>query len=145
MFEAHQHPSPIRRIALASAAALVAVNIWTGAPLLALWVGSQFTGTQRLSMGAVAIVLIALGVFVGVLVWLLGRLDAAYVELMSPPGGTARVASPWLRSMRSERDDLIAGSRSMNAIERIAIVSASICALALNVWFFFFATWVPVG
>lgn len=140
-----RHPSPLRRIALASAAALVAVNIWTGAPLLALWVGSRFVGTTRLSMGAVAIVVIALAVFVGTLVWLLGRLNAAYVELIVPPGSNARVPSPWLRSMRDEREALIAESRSMNAIERIAIVSATVCALALNVWFFFFATWVPAA
>jgi hypothetical protein len=30
-----------RRVALAGATALIAVNIWTGAPILALWVGSR--------------------------------------------------------------------------------------------------------
>ena len=34
----------LKRTMLAIAAALASVNIWTGGPVFALWVGSQFQG-----------------------------------------------------------------------------------------------------
>lgn len=136
-----EQPPPRRRlarIALAGAAALVAVNIWTGAPLLALWIGSRTVGETRLSMGAVAVVVIVLAIAVYSLTFLLGRLSAAYDEVVGRPEGT-RQAAPWLRSMRAERDELIAESRAFNAVERLVVLSVSACALAFNVWFFFLA------
>jgi hypothetical protein len=45
-----------KRAIVVVASALIAVNIWTGAPLLALWVGSHAGGTTVLSTRAVAIV-----------------------------------------------------------------------------------------
>ena len=44
----------LKRVAMAAATALVAINIWTGAPLLALWVGSRVVGKTVLSMRAEA-------------------------------------------------------------------------------------------
>jgi hypothetical protein len=35
---------------MAAASAFLAVNIWTGAPLLALWVGSRVVGRTVLDM-----------------------------------------------------------------------------------------------
>ena len=54
----------IARIGLAAAAAFVTVNIWTGAPLVALWVGSQAAGPSGLSMTAVFVVVVVLAVLV---------------------------------------------------------------------------------
>jgi hypothetical protein len=53
-----EHEAPptfmtLKRVALAGATAFITVNFWTGAPLLALWVGSRAVGRQTLSMGAV--------------------------------------------------------------------------------------------
>lgn len=127
-----------KRLALACAAAIVAVNIWTGAPLLSVWVGSQFVGTTRLSMGAVAIVVVVLAVTVFTLVWLLGRLSVAYDRAAGRPAGL-RQTSPWLRSMRGERDEDLAESRGFNAVEIAVVSSVAVCALLFNVWFFFFA------
>lgn len=125
-----------RRIALAGAAVVVAVNIWTGAPLLALWVGSQFVGSSRLSMGAVGIVVVVLTATVIVLVRLLARLSAAYDDVTGYVG--PRTAAPWLRSMRGERDELLAEGH-FNAVERVVVVSVGVCAITFNVWFFFFS------
>ena len=50
----------LKRILLVSASALAAINIWTGAPLLAVWVGSKAAAGSRLSMGAVGIVIVVL-------------------------------------------------------------------------------------
>ncbi len=39
-----------KRVAMAGAVAFLSINIWTGAPLLALWVGSHVVGQTVLSM-----------------------------------------------------------------------------------------------
>ena len=127
----------LARIALAAAAAFVTVNIWTGAPLVALWVGSQVAGPSGLSMTAVGVVVIVLAVLVVVLVRLLTRIDARYDRL------TGRVADrrvqPWMRSMRSERESYSRERQGTSAIERIVVITVTVAVLLFNVWFFFFA------
>lgn len=125
------------RIALAAAAAIVAVNIWTGAPLLALWVGSQFAGSSGLSMAAVGIVIAVLAATVIVLVRILARISAAYDRVTGYVG--PRTTAPWLRSMRAERIEYEARRRQFNAVERVIVISVAICAVVFNVWFFFLA------
>jgi hypothetical protein len=120
-----------KRVALAGASGLVAVNIWTGAPLLALWVGSRFVGDSRLSMAAVGIVVVVLAAAVIALVAALGRLSAAYDRISGAPPAPRRT-SPWLRSLRSERAE-----QRVGAIERVIVVSVLVAAIAFNVWFFF--------
>ncbi|HEV7773529.1 MAG TPA: hypothetical protein VGO48_09625 [Conexibacter sp.] len=126
-----------KRIGLAAAAAFVTVNIWTGAPLVALWVGSQAAGPSGLSMTAVGVVVIVMAVLVVALVQLLTRINARYDRL------TGRVAdrrvSPWMRSMRSERENYMRARQGTSAIERIVVITVSVAVLVFNVWFFFFA------
>jgi hypothetical protein len=127
----------LKRIALAAAAAVVTVNIWTGAPLLALWVGSQAAGPSGLSMTAVGIVVVVLATLVVALTALLTRINHRYDELT---GRTAdRRVSPWMRSMRSEREDYVRARQATSAIERIVVVSVTAAVILFNVWFFFFA------
>jgi hypothetical protein len=127
----------LARIALAAAAAFVTVNIWTGAPLLALWVGSRAAGPSGLSMAAIGVVVVVLAVLVVALTTLLSRLNARYDRL------TGRVAdrrvSPWMRSVRSEREDYARQREGTTAIERVVVISVSVAVLLFNVWFFFFA------
>ena len=53
----------VKKLCVVIASALVAVNIWIGSPLLALWVGSQVQrGMGHLSMTAVFSVIVVLGV-----------------------------------------------------------------------------------
>jgi hypothetical protein len=126
-----------QRVALAAAAAFVTVNIWTGAPLLALWVGSRAAGPTGLSMTAVGVVVIVLLVLVLVLVQLLSRINARYDRLT---GRTVdRRVSPWMRSMRSEREEYTRERQGTSAIERVVVYSVTVAVLVFNVWFFFFA------
>lgn len=127
-----------KRIGIAALATVVAVNIWTGGPLLALWIGSRFVDRTRLSMGAVVIVVIALAAIVYSLVMALTWLSAAYDRLDGIPQERRRTA-PWLRSMRGERSELLPEHRRVNAVERVVVLSVGICAICFNVWFFFFA------
>lgn len=133
-----------KRIALAAAAAFVTVNIWTGAPLLALWVGSQTAGSSGLSMTAVGVVVIVLLVLVLALVWLLTLVNERYDRLTGRPKADRRRTSPWLRSMRSEREDILREKHGTSAIELVVVISVSVAVLVFNVWFFFLAG-SPIG
>jgi hypothetical protein len=127
-----------KRIALGVATALVAINIWTGAPLLALWVGSQAVGESSLSMGAVFVVVLVLAAAVIGLTAALAWLSAKYDELTGRPVA-ARRTSPWMRSMRGEREEVYRQTRGISGIERIAVISVVACVLVFEIWFFFFA------
>lgn len=131
-----------KRIALAAAAAFVTVNIWTGAPLVALWVGSQTAGPTGLSMTAVGVVVVVLLALVLALTALLGRINARYDRLTGRTHD--RRVSPWMRSMRSEREAYARERQGTSAIERVVVYSVSVAVLVFNVWFFFFAG-SPVG
>jgi hypothetical protein len=127
----------LARIGLAAAAAFVTVNIWTGAPLLALWVGSQAARPSGLSMTAIGVVVVVLIALVLALTWLLTRINQRYDALV---GRTAdRRVSPWMRSMRGEREDYARQKQGTSAVERVVVVSVTAAVLVFNVWFFFFA------
>jgi hypothetical protein len=128
----------LERLALAAAAAFLSVNIWTGAPLLALWVGSRTAPASGLSMTSLFVVVLVLLATVIGLVALLARLTARYDRISGRPEGGRRV-SPWLRSMRGERDALTHQRQRGGAIEQVVVASVTVAVLAFNVWFFFFA------
>jgi hypothetical protein len=129
----------LERIALVAVGALLSINIWTGAPLLAVWVGSQIQSAQdRLSMGALFAVVVVLAASVFVLAWLLAQVNARYDRLIGR-SKKARVSSPWLRSMRGEREEDIRAEVGISGVERIVVISVIAAVLAFEVWFFFFA------
>ena len=135
----------VKRLAIAAAAAVAGVNVWTGAPLLALWVGSRFEGWihsrdpgNGVTMRAVFVVVIVLAALELVLVFALGHFTAAYDELTGRPP-EARRTSPWLRSMRGEREEFARRRHGISAIERILVVSVVGAVLVAEYWFFFLA------
>jgi hypothetical protein len=127
-----------KRVALGTATILVAINIWTGGPVLALWVGSQAVRGSSLSMGAVFLVVLVLAVLEIGLTVALGWLSAKYDELTGRPVASRRT-SPWLRSMRGEREEVYKRSRGISGVERIVVLSVVACVVTFEVWFFFFA------
>jgi hypothetical protein len=68
----------------------------------------------------------------------LTRLSAAYDELTGRPHA-ARRTSPWLRSMRGEREELARERAGISGVERVVVISVVAAALAFEIWFFFFA------
>jgi hypothetical protein len=129
----------VQRLALVIASALTSINIWTGAPLLAVWVGSQVQAAQdRLSMTALFAVVVTLAVTVFALAWVLAWINGRYDELTGR-SQEARYTSPWLRSMRGEREVDIRRKHGISAVERVVVVSVVGAVLAFEVWFFFFA------
>ncbi|HEX4804546.1 MAG TPA: hypothetical protein VFU94_01490 [Conexibacter sp.] len=127
----------VKRVLLAAAAAFVTVNIWTGAPLLALWVGSRAAGPTGLSMTAVGVVVVVLLALVLALTALLNRINARYDRLAGR--SVDRRVLPWMRSMRSERDAYVKERQGASAVERVVVLSVSAAVLVFNVWFFFLA------
>jgi hypothetical protein len=132
------HVSTIKRLALLSAAALAAINIWTGAPLLALWVGSRIVGRRALTMGAVLLVVVLLVLFVTAMAFTLTWLSARYDDLVQRPSGEHRT-SPWLRSMRDEQKDAARARLGTTPVEWIVTSSTVVAVIGLEIWFFFFA------
>ena len=128
-----------QRIGLLAVMTLSAINIWTGAPLLAVWVGSQFARGSGLSMGAVFIVIVVLAVTCFVLATALSWLSAQYDELTGRPAA-ARRTSPWLRSMRGERERYPDEVPRLTALERILVIMVVVAFVAFEIWFFFFST-----
>jgi hypothetical protein len=134
----------LKRMVLAIASALVSINIWTGAPAFALWVGAQLQGSlledrapgTGVSMQGVLAVVVVLAAVEIALAFLLTKLNSAYDDLIGcPPKGRRR--SPWLRSLGSEREQFELEKYGASTVERIAIISVVVCVLVLEAWFIF--------
>ena len=129
--------SRFKRVALAILMAIVAVNIWTGSPLFALWVGSKVQGGGPPKMSALVAVIAVLGTLSYLLYQLMQRIGRAYDKAAGIQPGV-RTHAPWMRSMRDEekRDPT---ARPVPATERIVVVSVIVAVVAFEIWFFFFA------
>ncbi len=132
-------PAPwFLRVLIAALMVLASVNIFTGAPLLALWVGAKIEGNGDLTMGIVFSVLATLAVAVAFLGWALSRLGRAYDSLTGHEPAT-RQRAPWLRSMRDEPEHKRTRAGHLTGLEKTLVASVVIAVLAFEVWFFFFA------
>jgi hypothetical protein len=131
-----------KRFGLAALMAFLALNIWTGSPLLAVWIGSKIQGDEsQASMAAVFAVIVCLILFSVLLYQALKRVMHAYQEATGTLP-TVRTHAPWLRSMRGERPEYSA--TQIGGMERIVIVTVIVAALVFEVWFFFFSG-SPIG
>ena len=129
----------LKKMGLVAASALCTINLWTGAPLFAVWVGSKVQGNlNNLSMGAVFSVIGILALCVFGLAYALTWINARYDDLTGRPPA-ARHTSPWLRSMRDEREDEVRRKYGISPVERVVVISVVAGVLAFEVWFFFFA------
>ena len=129
----------LKKIGLVTASALCTINLWTGAPLFAVWVGSKIQGSlNNLSMTAVFGVVAVLAVCVFGLGLLLTWLNTKYDDLTGRPP-SARQTSPWLRSMRDERGEEVKRKYGIGGVEKVVVLCAVAGVLAFEVWFFFFA------
>jgi len=128
----------LKRASLVASMTLVTTNVWTGSPLLALWIGSRLEGDGGPTMGPIAAVVAAIGVLSFVLIRVLAVLDRTYRRLTGEPP-TIRRDVPWLRSMRGDRPHETASSRTLGALDLILISSVFIVVTTFEVWFFFFS------
>jgi hypothetical protein len=127
----------LKRATMAGATAFITAMIWTGAPLLALWVGSQVVGKKALSMAAVGVVVVVLAVVEFALAVALTLLNNVYDEITGRPRTERR--STWLRSMRAEAEGHVSQRVGITLLERIVMINVYIAVIALVVWYVFFA------
>jgi hypothetical protein len=134
----------LKRTMLAIAGALASVNIWTGGPMFALWVGAQFQGWidsrapgTGISLEGVFAVIVMLAAVETALVLVMTKVGDAYDKLIGRPQKGRRRTSPWLRSLGGERQELERDKYGVSAVERIAMVSVVACVLAFEAWLFF--------
>lgn len=119
---------------MAAVAALASVNVWTGCPLLALWVGSRAVGTGQLSMAAVLVVLIVLALLEGAMLLLLAWLTNAYDELIGVRRTEADVA--WIRRLcASPQSPIARRSLELTSLEGIVVINVYVAVLASVGWY----------
>jgi hypothetical protein len=130
---------PLKRVGLLSGMALATVNIWTGSPLLALWIGSRaVTGSGQATLAAIAVVAIVLAAMSLLLIRVLGTLQSYYDELTGQKRSVRR-HTPWLRSSRGERPHEQPEGVRPSPVEWMLIASVVIVVTAFEIWFFFYS------
>lgn len=140
----HAHSADrLKRAGVLAATAVVGLNVWTGSPLFALWVGSRVEDRLAATgptMGAFAVVVVTMGATSWALLRLLYRLQATYLKLLGRP--PRRYRSTWLRSMRAERGewerqhDPEAKATPFEITVMVCVVAA---VAAFEIWFFFYS------
>ena len=97
------HPvSSLKRAGLLALMCVLALNIFTGSPLLALWIGSRVQGDAAPSMAAFFTFFGTMAAVSWTLVVALGLTSRAY-DSLTGRHQTVRAHLPWLRSLRGER------------------------------------------
>ena len=129
----------LERVALVVGMTLAALNIWTGAPLLGLWIGSRLTGGERITMLAVG----ATAAVIFFLCWTMMRalavLSYKHDELTGRQA-TVKRHTPWLRSMSGERSHGAPGERAtLTALEYLLVGMVVLAVLLFEAWFFFYS------
>jgi hypothetical protein len=126
----------LKRLLLVALMALASVNLFTGAPLFAIWVGSRVQGDSgSLSMTAVVSVVVVMALVCSGLVWALNRMGAAHDALIGRP--PARRQTTWMKPFNA--GSARAQQTSLRALDRILVGAVVIAGLAFETWFFFFA------
>jgi hypothetical protein len=122
-----------RRLLMAAASAFLTINLWTGAPLLSLWVGSRVVGQHRLSMAAICVVVVMLAVLVIAMAFALSWLDVTYKTITGHPLRENRLT--WLRSMNIEHETVGEGIRT-SLLERIVMINVYVVVIIMVAYFF---------
>jgi hypothetical protein len=128
----------LKRVLLVCLMVLATVNVWTGGPLLALWIGSRVQGPGPPSMLAVGAAAVSLGVISYLLVKLLAWLDDVYGRVAGRRSSVKRHV-PWLRSMRGERPHIKKHASELSPLEIILVTTVVIVVALFEVWFFFYS------
>jgi len=129
----------LKRIGLLAAMSILSLNVFTGSPLAALWIGSRVQGEGGASLGAIGAVAASMAAISAGLVVALGAVGRSYDRLTGRQP-TVRKHTPWLRSMSGERPQEIGGRGDLSALDVVLIASLVIAVLAFEIWFFFFST-----
>jgi hypothetical protein len=129
----------LKRMALLAGMALAAVNVWTGSPLLGLWIGSRVQGSGPPKMGAVFAAFATIAGLSILLTRLINAMSARYAELSGL--SRERRVLPWMKSMRGERTP---ANQRISAPDLVVIGCVVLAVILFEAWFFFYAG-SPIG
>jgi hypothetical protein len=128
----------LQQIGIVAAMGVVTLNIWTGAPLLGLWVGSRVAPESGISMLAVLVIVVVIGVAAWALLQVLGRLQHAYARIGGRP--VARRQTTWLKPMSGQRTRGRGGmAPPLSATDYVVIGVVILAIAAFEIWFLFYA------
>ncbi|HWX96910.1 MAG TPA: hypothetical protein VNZ01_08655 [Solirubrobacteraceae bacterium] len=132
-----QSGNMLKRVGLAAATAFLTVNIWTGCPLIALWVGAQTVQERRVTMTSLFVIVLVLAVLVFASAFAIAWLNASYDALIGRQRIERRPA--WLRSMRAESEGYVRQRVGITALERVVMLNVYVAVIGLAIWFVFYA------
>lgn len=125
------------RVVMVAAMCLLVLNIFTGSPLAALWLGASVQGDNgQISMLGVTVIAISMFTFSVVLSRLLNLLSNRYDEIRGVPR-TVKRHTPWLRSMSGERVQYEKERAGLTPLEIILVIAVILVIGAYEYWFFF--------
>ena len=133
----------LQRAAVLAATAVVGLNVWTGSPLLALWVGSRVEDSDDAagpSMTAIFVVVVVMAFTSWVLLRMLSRLQDRYFKLLGRP--PRRYRTSWLKSMRAERGEWERQhdpDARATPFEIVVMICVVLAVAAFEIWFFFYS------
>jgi hypothetical protein len=126
-----------RRLIAVLLIALMAIGsilLWLGIPLGWLYLVSRLVKSSQPSMGPYILLLVGIPASMVIVGKLLSKLNRVYGDVTgTAPTGRAR--TPWLRSMRGERDT----GRPRTVLDVVMIWSVAVALVCFAVWFFVFA------
>jgi cellulose synthase/poly-beta-1,6-N-acetylglucosamine synthase-like glycosyltransferase len=123
-------------VLLVALMALASLNLFTGAPVFAIWVGSRVQGDAGgLSMTAVVAVVVVMAMVCWGLVWALNRMGAAHDALVGRP--TERRQTPWMKPFNAGRAQ--AQQATLRVLDKVLVGAVVVAGLGFEAWFFFFA------
>jgi hypothetical protein len=114
--------------------AIGSVVLWLGIPVGWLYLASRIVNSSQPSLGPYILVLVGIPVSMIVVGKALSRLDRAYGDVTGT-APTGRMRSPWMKSMRGERDS----GRPRTVLDVVMVWSVALALLSFAVWFFLFA------
>ncbi|HKE77925.1 MAG TPA: hypothetical protein VKB54_01410 [Solirubrobacteraceae bacterium] len=114
--------------------AIGSIVLWLGIPLGWLYLVSRLVNSSQPSMGPYILVLVGIPASMVIVGKLLSKLNRVYGDVTgTTPTGRAR--TPWLRSMRGERDT----ARPRTVLDVVMIWSVALALVCFAIWFFVFA------
>jgi hypothetical protein len=126
-----------RRLLGALLIALMAIGsvlLWLGIPVGWLYIVSRLVKSSQPSMGPYVLLIVGIPASMIVVGKALSKLDRVYGDVMGTTS-SVRVRSPWMKSMRGERDS----GRQRTVLDVVMVWSVGLALLCFGVWFFAFA------
>lgn len=137
---ADRRPARLRLKAAGLLAAMSALtlNLFTGSPLLAIWLGSRVQGNGPPSMAAFLTFVFSFGVTSYLLIRAIAFVSRSH-DSLTGRRPTVRAHLPWLRSLRGERPAEVGSEGGVSAFEVILVLLVLAAVIAFEIWFFFYS------